>query len=1006
MALGRRLILALLGLLLGAAQVSAQGGTGTVAGRVVDRSTQEPLAGAAVSVAARRAVTGADGRFTISGVAAGAQTVRATRIGYGEATATVNVTAGQTASVELSLGTAALQLEGLVAVGYGQQEAREVTGAVTSVTAEEFNPGRIVSPEQLIQGKVAGVQVVDNGEPGGGVNIRIRGGTSVNASNEPLFVVDGVPLAVGGGTSAGRNPLNFLNPNDIESVTVLKDASATAIYGSRGANGVVLVTTKTGRTGEMQLAYDGSFSTSRVTREPTLLSADQFRSAVQAQAPENMGKLGSVSTDWRGAVQREGMGQEHAFSASGARDAMAYRLSLGYLEQQGVIRGSELERVSGAVNYTQRLFDDRLNLRATVRGARTEDDFLPIGVIGAATVFAPTQPIRNADGSFFEWDALLGANNPIAELEQQVDRGVTYRTVGNIEGQYRLPFLEALSATVRAGYDYTQADRRIFSPSTLRSQIEGTNGRLERRNPSELSTVLETFGTYEQAMDRFDSKVDVTAGYTYEESSGDFPSFVVTGLSSDLLGPNGLPGAELVTPRLEVQESRLISGFARMNYNLKDRYLLSLSVRRDGSSRFGINNQWGTFPAAALAWQVMQEPFIPQTDWLSDLKLRASWGVNGNQAFPNYRAFSTYVIGSTQVRPQWGDEFVTTIRPSAVDPNLKWEETTSYNLGLDYGLFDNRFTGSLEFYNKDTEDLIFDVPVAAGTNLSNIVTTNVGSLRNRGVEFSLNARVLDGGDRGVRWNANFNAAYNQNRLLRVNAFGGGDERILVGDITGGTGNRIQVLQPGLPVNSFYVYRHKRDASGRPIYADMNDDGNIDERDLYEDLNGDGTVNSSDRAAYESPAPDWILAASSNLEFRRFDLGFTMRANLGGYVYNNVASNLGNYAILRGDAPGNLHTSVLDNGFQTAQYFSDVYVEDASYLRLDNLTLGYTLNGFRGVQRARIFGTVQNVLTVTGYSGVDPAALVPGTGVTPSAFGIDNNIYPRARTFSAGVSLGF
>jgi iron complex outermembrane receptor protein len=429
---------------------------------------------------------------------------------------------------------------------------------------------------------------------------------------------------------------------------------------------------------------------------------------------------------------------------------------------------------------------------------------------------------------------------------------------------------------------------------------------------------------------------------------------------------------------------------------LRDRYLATLSVRRDGSSRFGPGNEWGTFPSVAVAWRLSEEPFMESFDMFSDLKLRASWGKNGNQAFANYQQFSTYVVGDAQSQVLFGDQYVSTIRPSAVDPKIKWEETTSYDVGIDFGFMGNRFTGAIDYYSKDTDDLIFTIPVAAGTNLSNFLTTNVGSMKNTGVEFSLGGSIIDGQDGGLVWDANFNAAHNSNELVRINAIGGGSEQILVGDVAGGVGTKIQVLQPGMPINSFFVYRHKRDADGKPIYTDTNGDGTINENDLYEELGGESNViNQDDRVPFHSPAPDWIIGHTSRLAYQHVDLGFTMRAYLGNYVYNNVASNLGSYEEVTRGSPYNLHASVLETGFVRPQYFSDYYVEDASFLRMDNITLGYTLT-WRG-QPMRIFGTVQNVFTLTGYDGVDPTAGLNG---------LDNNIYPRSRTFTGGVTVRF
>ena len=973
--------------------------TGRITGTVTSAQGAVPVPGAQVVVVGTSVgtITRDDGRYTIT-IQAGTYTVRAVRLGFSPDSVTgVVVAAGGEATANFSLQPTTTVLGNVVVVGYGTTEARNRTGVVATVTTREFNTGRVVSPEQLIQAKVPGVQVVDNNEPGGGISLRIRGGTSITSSNEPLFVLDGVPLPVGGGVSDGRNALNFLNPVDIETITVLKDASATAIYGSRGANGVVLITTKSGAEGT-QITYNGSVSNSVVVREPDLLDAAQFRAAVAQFAPENASRIGDASTNWRKAIQRSSTGQEHTLAFAGGRQDMRYRLSVGYLDQGGVVEGTTAQRTSAALTYNDEMFDHRLEVRANLKGSRTNDRFTPTGVLGAATAFAPTQPIRTSAGSFFQWTDPLGANNPISDLALVSDRGIGYRSVGNVESRYRAPFIEGLSATVRAGYDIARAERTSFSPSNAQGQVENSQGgTFTRNNPSQLDLLLETFGNYTRRLESLRSDVDVTAGYTYEQVSYDSTRAFAQGLSTDLLGPNGIPGARVAQNFLDVQDSRLVSVFGRINYTFLDRYLLTGSVRRDGSSRFGPGNQWGVFPSAALAWRVLDEPFMRRFGKLSDLKLRLSWGVNGNQAFSNYLAYSTYAVGTSLAQVQFGNEFLTTIRPSAVDPNIKWEQTTSTNLGLDYGLFDNRLSGSVEYYYKKTKDLIFNVPVAAGTNLSNFVTTNIGTLENRGVEFGLNARVFEGRNGGFRWDADFNAARNRNKLLQLYAAGAGNVQVLTGAIDGGVGSNVEVLQPGFPINSFFVYRHKKGADGKPVYSDTNGDGTINENDLYQDLNGDGVVNQSDRAPFESPAPRWILGHSSLMAFRDFDFGFTLRAYLGNHVYNNVASNLGHYSALRGASPANLDASVLKNGFVDPQYFSDVYVEDGSFLRMDNITLGYTLRRLRSFQQLRIYGTVQNVFTITDYSGVDPMAGVNG---------IDRNIYPLSRTFTTGVMIGF
>lgn len=1011
MALGRQLFLALVAGLLGVAGLSAQG-TGTVTGRVVEGTTQEPLGGVTVSVVsgaadvgARQAVTNAEGRFTITGVPAGARTLRAARIGYGTVTRQVTVAAGQTATVDISIAQQAVLLEEVVAIGYGTRSSRDVAGSVDAVGPEQFNTGRVVSPEQLIQGKVAGVQVVTTGEPGGGTNLRVRGGTSVTASNEPLIVVDGVPLPSGGGLSAGRNPMNFINPQDIASVTVLKDAASTAIYGSRGANGVIMIETKNGAAAGPSITYSNSFSTSSAIGDANMLSPDQLRAAVAQYEPGQVGRLGTASTDWRSAVLRDAMGQEHQLSLNGAGNSMNYRLSLGYLDQEGVLRGSEMERMSAALSYNHQLFDDRLGIRASVRGARTDDRFTPGGVLGTATAFDPTQPIYRDDGRYFEFTGAPDAlNNPLAELALVTEEGTTYRAISNLEARYELPFVDGLSATVRGGYDVASSERRGFWPSILQAQIENPapcvrtadappcrTGTVNRSNPRETTGIIDAFGNYTGRLASLNSDIDATAGYSYERRNGDYPYLQGRGLVVNSLGTSGLADAQVITSTLGVTESRLASVFGRVNMTVADRFLLTLSVRRDGSSRFGPENQWGTFPAVAAGWRLSEEAFMDGLGWVDDLKLRASYGVNGNQDYGDYRWVGSYAISDAFARAQFGDEFVTTIRPRAVDPDIKWEETTSFNIGFDYALF-GRLSGAVDYYVKDTDDLLFDVAVPAGSYVSNVITTNVGSVRNRGLEVSLNAAVLEGRSLGaLTWDANFNVATNKNRLLNIDALNLSGARLFAGPISGAVGNRIQVLQPGAPVYSFLVFRHKRDASGKPVVS-------TSDMDMYEDVNGDNKIDELDRVPFHSPAPQWTLGHTSQFGWRNVDLSFTLRAQLGNYVYNNVASFRGNYSELFTNAGiTNLHASVLENGFTEPEYFSDVYVEDASFLRMDNLTLGYTVPRFRGFDALRVFGTVQNVFTVTDYSGLDPEA---GLG------GIDNTIYPRSRTFTAGVSVGF
>jgi iron complex outermembrane receptor protein len=631
-------------------------------------------------------------------------------------------------------------------------------------------------------------------------------------------------------------------------------------------------------------------------------------------------------------------------------------------------------------------------------GARNEDQYTPGGVIGSATNMAPTQPIEDPDspyGGYYEWDDPLATNNPVGELNLVSDKGTTYRSLGNVTAEYFLPGVDGLSGTARVGYLVTNSERQFFAPSINKTEEEdGSFGTVSRATPSEFGWQFEGFLRYER--DWGQHGLNFTGGYAYYSSRTDFPRFFAEELNSDLLGPDGIPAAETERTFLTIDENKLASWFGRANYAFRDKYLLTATVRTDGSSRFGEANRWATFPSAAVAWRISEEPFLRGGPF-SDLKLRVSWGKNGNQAFDNYQQYKTYVFGDPLAQVQFGPLYIGTVRPSAVDSAIKWEETSSWNFGVDYGFWDNRLTGSVEYYTKTTDDLIFDVIVAGGSNLSNVVTTNIGSMKNWGVELTLNAILAQGSGDGFSWDANFNFAYNKNELTEINPYATGSEQILAGPfISGGVGSTVQVLQPGEPVNSFFVYEHILDASGKPIYEDVDGDGSINEQDLYVDRNEDGIVNFDDRRPFKKPTPDWIMGHTSLMRWRNFDFSLTLLAYLGNYVYNNVASSTGFYDQLTDAArPSNLHASVLETGFVTPQYFSDVYVEDASFLRLENLELGYTFR--RALNGLRLYGVIQNLFTLTGYSGVDPTATTTG---------IDNNIYPRTRTFTAGLNVWF
>jgi TonB-dependent starch-binding outer membrane protein SusC len=984
---------------LGAAPLAAQQGSGTVRGRVTNAATQQPLAGVSVTVGRRAAVTRMDGGYVVNDVPAGTDTVRARLIGYAPAVQAVTVAGGDTVTVDLAMAPRAVNLASVVVVGYGTKRAGDLTTSASQLSAEDFNTGTISSPQQLIENKVPGVEVVDNNEPGGGLSIRVRGTASVTALSEPLYIVDGVPLGTGsgGGLSAGRDPLNFLNPNDIESVTILKDAASAAIYGTNASNGVVLISTKSGQ-GRARVEYGSAFSAASVTRLPSMLNAAQFRAAVAQYDTAGMAQLGSANTNWFDLVNQTGMGQQHNVALSGAGATNNYRVSVGYFDQNGILKGSSLQRVSLNVNYNQRLYDDRLDLKANLKGSRAYDQFTPNGVLYNAAQMGPTQPAFDPTSvtGYYNWpgNSLTSADNPVEVLNSAVDHGTTYRSVGNVQAKYdfsRLASLRGLTGTVNLGYDVTYADRVTFYPNDIHYETKnGTNGSYFRSQNTQLNTVLDAYADYAPPVSVGPGKIDFTGGYSYTQSHGDYPSIFATQLLSNALRDAGIP--QTTTPPVptpDVEDSKLISFFGRAGYNIDDRYLVSASIRRDGSSRFGAGNQWGNFPAVSVGWRVSEEPFLRGVSAISDLKLRASWGKTGNQAFGNYLYVPTYQFCNAKAQVQFGNQFVCPARPSGVDPNLKWESTRTWDVGADFTLLGQRLAGSIDWYNKHTVDLLFDEPAAAGQFLSNFVTRNIGSVKNTGFDLGLTARLRQPSPTGgLLWTTSLNVSHNTNELLVINpnAVGVTGSRILTGNIAGGVGSTVQVLEPGVPINSFFVCQQAY-SSGKPVEGG------------YKTLAGadtTGCARGTNTRVFHDPAPHWMFGFSSDMTYHHFDLSFTLRAWLGNYVYNNVASNSGDYRELTaGSSPYNLSTSVLATGFKTQQLLSDYYVENGSFLRMDNISAGYTFPW--QAQALRVYVNVQSAFTITGYSGVDPTAGVNG---------IDNNIYPRSRIVTGGLNVQF
>jgi TonB-dependent starch-binding outer membrane protein SusC len=951
-------------------------------------------------------VTDAEGRYSLN--ASGNAILVFSFVGFQSQEISV---AGKSA-IDVALSSDVTALTEIVVVGYGQQEKKDVTGVVAAVNEETFNKGAIVSPDQLITGKIAGVQITSNsGEPGGQSSIRIRGGTSLNASNEPLYVIDGVPVDNSafnpGGFSQGRNPLNFINPNDIETFTVLKDASAAAIYGSRAANGVIIITTKKGKSGLPTVSYDGWFSVGKIADRLDVFTADQFREVIAAKAPQHISKLGTANTDWQDEIYQDATGQNHNITFSGGTEKTTYRASVSHQKQEGIIKTSAVERTAFSMGLTQKMLDDDLSVIANVKGARILDRFSP-QVVGAAMEMDPTQPIYDATspwGGYFVWKNEAGdyerqaTINPVSTLNQVEERGVSNRSIGNIQFDYKIRPVKGLSANVNLGYDLATGDRDRFQPSNYFAVASDT-GEIKIENYTRVSQLLESFLNYKRKLENINSTFDVTVGYSWQDWNSKYPSLRATRLTDNGYGVSNPSVAKKVEAFNSVLENRLISFFGRVNYSYKDKYLLTASLRRDGSTRFGPANRWGTFQSAAFAWRVIDESFMESlTDIFTDLKLKVGYGVNGNQEIPDYNYLATYSPSTLTAQYQLGNTFITTVRPNGYDANLKWEETTSYNIGLEYGFLNGRLTGSLDFYRKDTKDLLFERAVPSGSNLTNIILSNIGEIKNTGVELTIDAVAVSKND--LTWNISFNTSYNKNEIV---ALDGSDEPNFkgyeTGGISGGVGNNIQILKVGQPAYSFFVYKQKYGADGKPLVngVDYNEDGKADLADMYEDVSGDGAVNDQDRRPLQQRAPKVMFGLTSQVNYKKFDLSFTLRSSLGNYVYNNVASNTANFIRANDNfVPRNMLTSVLETNFTAPQYFSDYYVEKASFLRMDNLSLGYTAtNLFDTSAKFRLYGTVQNLFVITDYSGLDPEVFS----------GIDNNLYPRSRTFIVGVNVTF
>ncbi len=992
----------LFALLLVVFSFAAQGQTGRITGTVLDRATGETLPGASVLVEGTTigTVTNMDGRFEFS-APAGNITLIASFMGYDPSRRTVTLPEGGTLSLTFELFADITMLEEFIVIGYGVQRREDATGSVAVVGEADFNRGNITSPSELLMGKMAGVQITSGGgAPGAGETIRIRGGSSLSALNDPLIVIDGIPVD-SRGISGMRSALSMVNPNDIETFTVLKDASATAIYGSRASNGVILITTKKGRVGqELRLQYSGTYSLSRNIKTIDVLSADEMRGFVTERFSERasvMNLLGDASTDWQDQIYQDAIGHDHNISATGSFRAVPYRVSLAYSDNDGVLRTDNMSRTSLSVSLNPSLLNDDLKININARGVNVRNQFAPNVAINNAVQFDPTQPVRVDDdtfGGYFVWaDTQSGlpkgtaTHNPVARLELTDDNSTVNRVIGNAQFDYRMPFLPELRANLNLGYDFSKSNGEVFVPDFAAwNYIQGGTDRIydqEKRNE-----LIDFYLNYATELPGLQSRIDVMGGYSWQhfwEGGSAFETNIPNNLA---FRNNHSPDSLVVNEDTQWRtEYYLVSFFGRLNYNLMDRYLFTFTVRNDGTSRFVGENQWGLFPAAAFAWRIDQENFMQNVGVVSELKFRAGYGVTGQQDLGagNYPALARYTLSRQGGYYFFGEDRMNTLRPEGYDENLKWEETTTYNLGLDYGFANDRFTGSLDFYFRETKDLLNFISIPAGTNLTNAILTNIGNMENRGVEFSINTRPVVTPD--LVWRLGFNATYSETKITKLIA--AEDENYLgvfTGGIDGGVGSNIQIHSEGFAPNSFFVFQQVYDQDGNPIEG------------LYVDRNGDGQITDEDKYHFRKPAANYYLGINSGVDYRNWEFTFSGRANLGNYMYNNVSSMNGNFSRLyRSEGPylSNTAGDVSVANFNNPQYWSDYYIQDASFFKMDNMTLGYNFGDIIGGNtRLVVSFTVQNAFIITNYEGLDPEI----------AFGIDNNFYPRPRSFVLGVNL--
>ena len=982
--LAKRSLLLVALFVIGCLQLLAQ--TRTIKGEVTDAQNGEALIGATVMVEGEKGgtVTDFDGNFSLQ-VSSSARKIKVSYIGYIDKVLSISD------NMNVKLESDSKALADVVVIGYGTARKSDLTGSVATVKSKDFNKGLVSSPEQLINGKVSGVQIMSNsGSASAGSTIRVRGGASLNASNDPLIVLDGVPLEQGGISGNSSNFLSMINPSDIESMTVLKDASSTAIYGSRASNGVIIITTKKGQQGAVKVNFNTTNSLQTRAQMVDMLSRDEFVNVINQFGDANQKSLlGTANTDWNDEVYRTAFGTDNNLSVSGSIDKwLPFRVSVGYYNQSGLVRKDNVERWTGNVVLTPSFFQDHLKLTINAKGTLNNNSFNNGGAVWAAATFNPTIPVYSGNDKYGGYNEALdadgvpvnaGVRNPRGLVDLYDSKSKVSRFIGSMDVDYKVHFLPELKLHATMGADYAKGDGTIYVPAYAAQSYnkdESLGGSDYKYGPQKNENRLLTlYANYAKYFEDIKSNVDLTAGYDYQYWKSTTPLYYTKSAA----------GTNLSTVKASDYRHVMLSYYGRINYSFDGKYLLTATVRRDASSRFSKDTRWGTFPSVALGWTLTEEPWLKNQKVLSNLKLRASYGVTGQQeGIGNYNYLPVYTYSVTGAEAFINGQYINTYRPEAYVSDLKWETTTSWNFGLDFGFLDGRIGGAIDFYTRKTKDLLASVPTAAGTNFSKTILTNVGNVDSKGIEVSLNATPIQTKD--WEWNLSYNFTWQNMKVKNLSLTKGGSQtNVKVGPSI--DAYQFQVLSEGYEPYMFYVYHQLYDSkTGKPIegaYADLNNDGEINESDLYR---------------YHSPAPKYIMGLSTSLRYKQLTLGMSFRANIDNYVYNGMGMSTGAFETVsyNNSQLNNLNTSFLKTGFKTRQYLSDYYVENASFLKLDNLSLSYNVGKINKWASLTVSAMVQNVFTITGYSGTDPE--VPN--------GMDNSFYPRPRTYSVSLGLQF